>query len=465
MRTAGDIARDAGGAVVAGSIDASATSWAFDSRALDPGACFVALHGDRDGREFVPAAFAAGATVALVSSPAPAVTPPPGAAIVEVADALRGLQAVASADRIARSDLRVVAVAGSTGKTSTKDLLAAVLAPLHCYASPASYNNEFGVPITLLNTPAIATVVVVEMGERFPGDIKALCEIARPDIGVVTNVGLAHAEHLGGPAGAAEVIGELIDALPAGGVAVLNADDEWADALAARVPASVTTVTIGYAAGSDYRIEGVALDAELRPSFRLNGQPVSVPLHGEHQAENAALALAVAHRVFDIPLDVAASSLGSVRPARWRLERHQAENGVIVFNDAYNANPTSMGAALRALAQTVTTGRRIAVLGDMLELGAHADEAHAAVGRHVVELEIDIVIGVGAGGRQIAGAASGAQVHTAPDAVAALRIMIELVEPGDAVLVKASHAIGLETVAPGLLAHLDSRPTSRGSGS
>jgi UDP-N-acetylmuramoyl-tripeptide--D-alanyl-D-alanine ligase len=332
------------------------------------------------------------------------------------------------------------------------------------HASAASFNNEIGLPVTLLGAPDTTGAVVLEMGARFAGNITELCAIARPSIGVITHVGLAHAEHLGGPAGAAAVIGELIDALPAGGLAVLNADDEWTGALAARVPASVATVTAGHR-GGDYRIEDVELDDELRPSFALNGQPVAVPLHGEHQAENAALALAVAHRGFDIPLDVAASSLGSVRPARWRLERHQAGNGVIVFNDAYNANPTSMGAALRALAQTATTGRRIAVLGDMLELGEHADEAHAAVGRHAVELEIDIVIGVGAGGHRIAGAASGAQVHTAPDAVAALRITIELVEPGDAVLVKASHAIGLETVAPGLLAHLDSRPTIRGSGS
>ncbi len=169
---------------------------------------------------------------------------------------------------------------------------------------------------------------------------------------------------------------------------------------------------------------------------------------------NAALALAVAHRAFAIPLDIAAESLGSVRPARWRLERHVADNGVIVLNDAYNANPTSMNAALRALAQTGTTGHRIAILGDMLELGRYADEAHAEVGVLASELGIDVVIGVGAGGDQIAAAAIGDDVHTAPDAVGALRIAIDTVEPGDAVLVKASHAVGLETVAAGLLEHL-----------
>ena len=462
MKTADEIARVAGGAVVAGTPDATVTSWAFDTRALDAGACFVALHGDRDGREFVPAAFAEGASVALVSAPAPPVVPPAGAAMVEVADALRALQAVAAADRRARADLRVVGVAGSTGKTSTKDLLAAVLAPLGCYASPASHNNEFGLPITLLNAPAIATVVVAEMGERFPGDVKALCEIARPEIGVVTNVGLAHAEHLGGAAGAAEVIGELVDALPAGGLAVLNADDEWTRGLEARAASSVTTVTVGSSPGADYRIEAVELDAELRPRFTLNGQTVEVPLHGEHQAGNAALALAVAHRGFRIALDEAASRLGSVRPARWRLELHRSGNGVIVLNDAYNANPTSMGAALRSLAQTETAGRRIAVLGDMRELGAYSGKAHAAIGRHAAELGIDIVIGVGVGGRQIADAAIGPQVHLAPDAAAALATAIETVEPGDSVLVKASRAVGLETVAAGLLARDGSSARQRG---
>jgi UDP-N-acetylmuramoyl-tripeptide--D-alanyl-D-alanine ligase len=454
VKTAGEIARDAGGTVVAGTADAKVTSWAFDSRVLDPGACFVALAGERDGREFVRPALAGGASAALVSAPAPDLAVPPGAAVVEVADALRGLQRVAAADRVARSDLRVVAVAGSTGKTSTKDLLAAVLAPLGCYASPASYNNEFGLPITLLNTPAISKAVVAEMGERYPGDIKALCDIARPEIGVVTNVGLAHAEYLGGAAGAAEVIGELIDALPAGGLAVLNADDVWSRALEARAPDGVATITVGFSAAADYRIERVELDAELRPRFELNGQPVEVPLHGEHQAVNAASALAVAHRAFAIRLDIGVESLGAVRPARWRLERHVAGNGVIVLNDAYNANPTSMYAGLHALAQTGTTGHRIAILGDMLELGRYSDEAHADVGRLAAELGIDVVIGVGAGGSQIAGAAKGVHVYTAPDAVGALRIAIDAVEPGDAVLVKASHAVGLETVATGLLDHL-----------
>src|SRR4029079_6765201 len=185
---------------------------------------------------------AAGARVALVSE-ATGVEPPAGGAGVRVDDAVRRLQGLAQSARAAREGLRVVGVTGSTGKTSTKDLLAALLAPLGCYANPASYNNEFGLPITLRNAPVEARVVVAEMGERFPGDVTALCAIARPDSGVVTNVGLAHAEHLGGASGAAKAMSELLEALPRGGVAVCNADDEWTPHLTAAD--GVVVVTAG----------------------------------------------------------------------------------------------------------------------------------------------------------------------------------------------------------------------------
>ncbi len=448
--TAAEIAHHAGG-VVTGAPDAVVTSWAFDSRALDPGACFVALNGDRDGHDFVAAAFAAGATVAMVSRPLPGVTPPPGAALVQVDDVLRRLQELAGAARIARPELRVVAVTGSAGKTSTKDLLAAILAPLGCYASPASYNNEFGLPITLLNAPADVGVVVAEMGERYPGDIAALCAIARPAVGIVTNVGFAHAEHLGGPEGAANAMGEMLAALPAGGLAVLNADDEWTPTLAAAP--GVDVVTVGTAAGADYRIEDIELDEHLHPTFVLSGRRFEVPLHGEHQVVNAALAVVAAHVGFGVDLDLAAGALAAVRPASWRLELQITPDGVTILNDAYNANPASMDAALRALARIPTTGRRIAVLGEMHELGTHSGEAHAAVGRRVAELGIDVLIGVGAGGRAIADAASVAvaEISFADDAGEALSVVAAVAVAGDTVLVKASRAVGLEVVAVQLL--------------
>jgi UDP-N-acetylmuramoyl-tripeptide--D-alanyl-D-alanine ligase len=449
MLTAVDIAHHAHGVVVAGSPEAAVSSWAFDSRTLSRGACFAALRGARDGHDFVPAAFAAGASVAMVSQTRD-VEPPPGAALVRVDDVLRRLQDLARTARAARPALRVVGVGGSTGKTSTKDLLAAALASLGCYANPESYNNEFGLPITLLNTPNRAKVLVAEMGERFPGDVALLCDIARPDVGVVTNVGLAHAQHLGGERGAAQAMNELLQSLPPGGFAVLNADDPWTPAL--RVPGGVTTVTAGAAANAEYRIEDLQLDDDLHPSFTLAGRPVVVPLRGEHQAYNAALALAVAHRVFGIELDVAAEALESVKPARWRLEVHTTRSGLTVLNDAYNANPASMDAALRALARTPTTGRRIAVLGDMRELGDFSPEAHAAVGRRVAELHIDVLVGVGSGGEEIAlAAAPDVKVYPAADAAGAGRVVRALTGPGDTVLVKASRAVGLDRVAAQLL--------------
>jgi UDP-N-acetylmuramoyl-tripeptide--D-alanyl-D-alanine ligase len=445
--TAAEIAHHARGVVI-GAPDAVVTSWAFDSRALEPGACFVALHGRRDGHDFVADAFAAGATVALVSTMPAGIEVPSGAAVVTVDDVLVRLQDLARATRDARPAVRVVGVTGSTGKTSTKDLIAAVLAPLGCYASPASYNNEFGLPITLLNASTEAHVVVAEMGERFPGDVAALCAIARPSVGVVTNVGLAHAEHLGGPEGAAKAMSELLEALPAGGLAVLNADDPWTPTLAAAADPSVTVVTVGSAAGADYGIENVELDAHLHPSFSLCGRRANLSLHGEHQVMNAALALAVAHRGFDIGLEAAVEALAAVRPARWRLEIDTTSSGITVLDDAYNANPASMDAALRALAQLPTSGRRIAVLGDMRELGIHGDHAHAAVGRRAAELGVDLLIGVGIGGRAIAAAAGGVpDVATAADADEALRIVTDLTMAGDSVLVKASRAVGLEIIA------------------
>jgi UDP-N-acetylmuramoyl-tripeptide--D-alanyl-D-alanine ligase len=292
------------------------------------------------------------------------------------------------------------------------------------------------------------------MGERFPGDLALLCGIARPDVGVVTNVGYAHAEHLGGPDGAAEVIGELMAALPETGTAVLDADDPYAERLAGATAARVLTVS--ETASADYRIESLALDAQLRPTFRVRGTRFSLPLHGGHHAKNAALAIAVAHGAFGIDLDEVRAALDATQRGRWRMELLEADDGVIVLNDAYNANPTSMEAALSALAhlQLAPPARRVAVLGDMRELGAHHDEAHRAVGQQAAALGIDLVVGVGDGGALIAEttAAQGIATEAVPDAAAALAAVDAVVRPGDAVLVKGSRAVGLEAVAGGLLA-------------
>jgi UDP-N-acetylmuramoyl-tripeptide--D-alanyl-D-alanine ligase len=450
--TAAEIATRAGGEVVAGDPDVVVTSWGFDSRALAAGACFVALTDHRDGPDFVGVAFRAGAHAALVERAVPFPTRPDHPhALVRVPNVLRGLQAVARSVRTQRDGLVVIGVTGSTGKTSTKDLLAAALPPGDAFASPESYNNEFGLPITLLNTPAPAHVVVAEMGERFPGDVAFLCEIARPHFGVVTNVGLAHAEHLGGPEGIAAVLAELVEALPATGAVVLNADDPWTPWLQARSAARVETV--GLAPDAAHRITDVEVDADLHPGFSLGGSRFRVGLRGAHQVHNAAMAAVAANVAHDVPFAESAARIADARGSRWRMELVETPDGLVVINDSYNANPASMDAALRALAHLGVEGRRIAVLGDMLELGAHSATAHQSIGRLARELGIDVLIGVGAGGAEIAGAARGSavDVHTVADADGAVNTTERLARPGDAVLVKASRALGLQAVAAHLL--------------
>lgn len=452
--TAGEIAERVLGRVV-GDPAATVDRWAFDSRVLDDGACFVALRGARDGHDFVASAFDAGAHVAVVDHDSVGVPEPPaGRALVQVGDTLGALQEIARSLRMDRPELHVVAVGGSTGKTSTKDLLAAALVSQGCHANAESFNNEFGLPITLCNTPASAHVVVTEMGERFAGDLEELCSIARPDTGVVTNVGLAHAEHLGGPEGVVAVLTELVESLPGLGTAVLNADDPSTAIL--RAATLATVVTVGESPDADFRVTDVELDPRLRPSFTVAGQRFTIPLRGRHQATNAAMAIAVAHRVFSVALDEIALELAAAAPGRWRMELLETDAGVTVLNDSYNANPTSMEAALVALAHLPlgSGARRIAVLGDMRELGAHHDDAHRVVGERAAALGLDIVIGVGSGGAAIveAARAGGIDTSVSSDAAQAAAAVSPMVRPGDAVLVKGSRALGLELVAAGLVA-------------
>jgi UDP-N-acetylmuramoyl-tripeptide--D-alanyl-D-alanine ligase len=445
--TAAEIARRAGGEVVAGDPGVEVTSWGFDSRALLPGACFVALKDHRDGHDFVVDALSAGAAVALIDRPIAEPLPAGRAALVKVRNVIDGLQAVARSVRVERDALRVVGVTGSTGKTSTKDLRSSAVV----YASPESFNNEFGLPLTLLNTPSAVRGVIAEMGERFPGDIALLCDIARPQHGVVTNVGLAHAEHLGGAEGVAAVLAELLEALPEAGAAVLPADDPWTPWLRTRTRARV--VTVGYDAGADHAITDVVIGRDLQPEFTLDGHRFRVGLRGAHQVVNAAMAAVTAGHAFGVSPADAAARIADARGSRWRMELVESPSGVVVLNDAYNANPASMAAGLQALAQLEVAGRRIAVLGDMRELGAHSTTAHDQVGGLAAELGTDVLIGVGAGGAEIATAARGLvpDVRTVADADEASALLTALVGPGDAVLVKASRALGLQVVADRLL--------------
>jgi UDP-N-acetylmuramoyl-tripeptide--D-alanyl-D-alanine ligase len=447
--TRDDVATITGGNAIGP--DVTTSGFAFDSRTLRPGMGFVALRAERDGHDFVSDAFARGGTLAVVERVPEGVT---GSFVVvdDVHTALRSL-GVAARDRL--PDATVVGITGSAGKTSTKDLTAAALgAAFSVHASAASFNNEIGLPATLLDTPTGTQAVVLEMGARFAGNITELCAIARPSIGVITHIGLAHAEHLGGRDGIAAVKGELLDALPTDGLAVLSADDEYVETLRAR--ASAPVLTVGQAVGADVRASGIAIDADLRATFRLDSPwgsaDVSLAVRGAYQVANAAQAATVALHL-GVPLDAVVAALAAAGTAAWRMEVATSADGVVVLNDAYNASPTSMGAAIDTFGRLPVAGRRIAVLGAMLELGAIAGAEHARIGELLADADVSTLVTVGPGTEELAAAAAGrgVTVHRTPDRDAAIHIVRTMVQPGDAVLVKASRLVGLEQVADALL--------------
>jgi UDP-N-acetylmuramoyl-tripeptide--D-alanyl-D-alanine ligase len=428
-----------------------ARGFGFDSRTLVAGAGFVALHDVRDGHDFVGDAFARGASLALVEHAPPGVDGP----LVIVDDTRAALRALAVAARERLTPAVVIGITGSAGKTSTKDLTAAALRPgFAVHASAASFNNEIGLPVTLLSAPEGTEAVVLEMGARFAGNIHELCAIAVPVIGVITNVGLAHAEHLGGPTGIAAVKGELLDALPAGGLAVLDADSDHLPAL--RVRSAAPVLTVGSGAAADVRISEVRLDADLRPTFRLDSpwgsaESVSLAVRGSYQAANAAQAATVALHL-GVPLDAVVAALGGAATAAWRMELAAAPEGFVVLNDSYNASPTSMRAALESFAQLPVAGRRIAVLGEMRELGELSAREHRRLGELVADADVVALVVVGTGTDELAAAAAarGVEVHDVADPEAAVAIVRKLARPDDAVLIKASRAVGLERVAQSL---------------
>jgi UDP-N-acetylmuramoyl-tripeptide--D-alanyl-D-alanine ligase len=434
------------------STDAAGRGIAFDSRALVPGEVFVALRDVRDGHDYAADAIAHGAPFAIVEREID------GVPAVIVADVPAALFALARAGRD-RLDTRVVAVTGSVGKTLTKDLTAAALAAgLHTHAAPASYNNEIGVPVTVLGAGESTEVLVVEMGARFAGNIAELCALVDPEIGVVTNIGVNHAEHLGGPSGVARVKGELLDALPAHGLAVVDAETAASPELRARSAAPV--VTVGTGPDTDVRWRDVVVDDRLRPRFVLEtpwgSGAVELAVRGAHQAANASMAATVALHL-GVSFDVVVGALARAEASAWRMELVETAGGVTVINDAYNASPVATLAALDALAAVPGARRRIAVLGEMRELGTHSAAEHARVGRAVAATGVDVLVAVGEATEPLASAASGARgadltIHRVADADAARTRVVELVAPGDAVLVKASRAVGLERVAAALIA-------------
>jgi len=427
----------------------------LDSRRVGPGGLFVALRGERvDGHAHAGDAVAAGAAAVLAARPV-------GVPAVVVPDVQAALGRLAGAVLRRLPRVTVVGITGSSGKTSTKDLTAQLLARTGpTVAPPGSFNNELGHPYTVLRSTVDTRCLVLEYSARGRGHIAALCAIAPPRIATVLNVGSAHLGEFGSRQAIAAAKRELVEALPpaaAGGVAVLNADDPLVAAMASATAARV--VTVGESAAAQVRAAGVRTDERGRPGYRLvtpaGEAEVRLGLYGAHHVPNSLAAAAVAVEL-GMPVPDVAAALGEARPlSRWRMEVTERPDGVLVVNDAYNANPESMRAALRALV-TMSGGRRSwAVLGQMAELGACAAAEHEAVGHLAAMLGVDRVVVVGSeAGRIGAGTRRepswrGESVHV-PDVRAAVELLRREVRTGDVVLVKASRAAGLERVAQAL---------------
>jgi len=406
-----------------------------DSRTVTPGCLFVPLVADRDGHDFIDAAMAGGAGAHLTSGSVGAGTS------IRVSDTALALCDLGSAARSSTS-ARVVAVTGSVGKTSVKDLTAAVLATGgRTHASEHSFNNEIGVPLSILGTPDDAEYLVLEMGARSEGDIERLTGIARPDVGVITTVSMAHTSAFGSLEVVARTKGELLDRLAPDGCAVLNADDDLVMGQAGRARCPVLT----FGERGEVRARQVSLDGGLRPSFRLESPwgraEVRLEVRGAHMVTNALAAAAVG--LFEgLSLEDVVVGLSEARLSPWRMEVETAPSGLVVVNDAYNANPASMAAGLEALASLAVAGRKIAVVGLMAELGGYEAAAHADVADLAGRLGIDLL----AVGTDLYGVAPLAGIDEASAHLAGLAL-----GDGDAVLVKGSRVAGLETLAARLL--------------
>lgn len=416
-----------------------------DSREVAPGGLFVARAGEqRDGHDYAATAVAAGAVAVLAARPVgvPAI-------VVDDTEHAFGRLARTVVDRL--PELVVVGVTGSSGKTTTKDLLAQVLEPLGpLIAPPGSYNTEVGVPLTVLRADESTRTLVVEMGARGLGHVEYLCGIAAPSIGVVLNVGSAHLGEFGDRDTIARAKAELVEALPDDGTAVLNADDQVVRRMAESTEAKV--VMVGESVHADIRAEDVTIGADGRASFTMVAPDgtarVALRLAGAHQVANALAVAGVAHSLGLPVADITTRLTAAEARSRWRMEITERADGVTVVNDAYNANPESMRAALKTLAVMGGDRRTWAVLGEMLELGESSAAEHEAIGRQAAQLGIARVVAVGAGAAGIHQAARrepswAGESGAVPDTDAAFELLRRELRAGDVVLLKSSRDAGL----------------------
>jgi UDP-N-acetylmuramoyl-tripeptide--D-alanyl-D-alanine ligase len=453
----GQIAEAVGGELVgvdpAAVVDAAVV---IDSRKIEPGGLFVAFNGEKvDGHDYVTAVTEAGATASLTTRPIE------GSPCIVVENTQAALGELARLVISKLPELVIVGLTGSQGKTSTKDLIAQLLAPYGETVAPAgSHNNELGHPLTALQANERTRFLVAEMGARHIGDITYLCRITPPKIGLVLNVGHSHIGEFGSQDAIAQGKGELIEAVLPGGTAVLNADDQRVAAMAART--KETVVTFGEGPEADVRATDIVLDEGGRPGFTLHlgGETYAVQLQvvGEHQVPNALAAAAAVRAAGLTPEQIAAGLNAATTMSKWRMEVTERADGVTVINDAYNANPESMRAALKALVAIgrARGARTWAVLGPMGELGDDSQQEHDGVGRLAVRLDVNRLVAVGEQARPIHLGASlegswgneSAYVETSDEALELLR---KELRQGDVVLVKASRFVGLDRLATALL--------------
>jgi UDP-N-acetylmuramoyl-tripeptide--D-alanyl-D-alanine ligase len=460
--TLGQIASVTGGAVVNADPAAVVSSeFVIDSRRAGPGSMFVAVVGERvDAHLFGDAAVGSGAVAVLGTR---AVAGVPSVVVASVVDALAAL--ARHVLESLPSGLVVAGITGSSGKTSTKDLCFSLVQRLGPTIAPAgSFNTEYGLPLTVLRADFDTRYLVLEMSARGVGHIAYLCGIAPPRYGVVLNVGHAHAGEFGGLERIAVAKGELVEALPADGVAVLNADDPRVLAMASRTRARVVTFSVVAGSAGDFRAVDVRLDEMGRASFTLvtpsGSAPVALRVYGAHQVPNSLAAAALAAEL-GLGLDEIADGLSTaVARSRWRMEVTARADGVVVINDAYNANPESVRAALDALTHMARDGRAFAVLGHMAELGDSSAAAHVEVGSYAASKGVAALIAVGGEAALVLdGARSVRSWHgeavAVPDGSAAVELLRDKLKPGDVVLVKASRAASMESAAAELLAEVE----------
>jgi UDP-N-acetylmuramoyl-tripeptide--D-alanyl-D-alanine ligase len=455
------IAQATAGQVIFGDPAVVGSSVAVDSRAVTHGSVFFALAGERsDGHAYGDQAVDAGARLLVVSrgdAVSGAAHERRGVAVIQVADTLAALQDLAA---WYRAGLRatVVGISGSTGKTTSKDLLTAVLQDRFDVVSTlGNRNNEIGLPLTVLTASDSTDVLVTEMGMRGLGQIARVAEIAQPHIGLITNVGTSHIELLGTQDAVASAKGELVRAVPETGAVFLNGDDAFSDVLA--LDARAPVVRYGVGDSCDVCAEHVRIDESGYAHFELvsaQGRvPTRLPIPGRHNVYNALGAAAIALHLGQ-EIDAVATALGTAAVSGMRMELIESAAGVTILNDAYNANPSSMRAAVETLRTVETAGSRIAVLGDMAELGSLSEIAHFEIGESVAAANLDHLVTVGERALRIADGARASgmaaeRVRPCATSEEAVEVLDDLLERGDVVLVKASRVMGLERVVEGMV--------------